>query len=130
MDIILILNLILLLFTLYGIFVSIRDYKIRIRRFQCRLDNRDQRIDDLLTENAALQSSNKALCQLINDHTIALSASSTYHVRSLDAGYFAVIRRCQVRGRNYDILIKRFTDPDTAYNLSEAEDLCDKLNEK
>lgn len=68
--------------------------------------------------------------RLSRDFIEAQEAPASYHVHSLDAGYFGVIRRCQVRGRDYDIMIKRFTDPDTAYNLSEAEDLCDKLNEK
>lgn len=90
----------------------------------------EEELDRLKIKNRSLESFNEALSQLSKDFVEAQEAPATYHVRSLDAGYFAVIRLCQVRGRDYYIMIKRFTDPDTAYNLSEAEDLCDKLNEK
>lgn len=70
-----------------------------------------------------------ALQQLGKDFARVEDAPATYHVSSLNAGYFAVLRRCCIRDKHYDIVIKRFTDSDTSYNLREAEDLCDKLNE-
>lgn len=101
-----------------------------IVRLTDKIETCSRDLNDLKSRHEGLLKTYHTFRQLSRDFIEAQEAPATYHVRSLDAGYFAVIRRCQVRGRDYYIMIKRFTDPDTAYNLSEAEDLCDKLNEK
>lgn len=60
----------------------------------------------------------------------ALESPADYYVSSNYLGYCTVYRRCIVRGETHRSCIKKFTDPDTDFNLREAEELCDKLNEK
>lgn len=44
--------------------------------------------------------------------------------------YCEVVRLSNIEGHLYTTLIKSFTDDDNDYNHREAEELCDKLNEK
>lgn len=61
-----------------------------------------------------------------------------YSVRRINAeddaheynGTWAVCRTSCVDGVMYHSCVKIFTDEDDEFNLREAEELCDKLNEK
>ena len=46
------------------------------------------------------------------------------------SGHCSVVRLSNVDGHIYETLIKTFKDEDAWFNKREAEELCDKLNEK
>lgn len=46
------------------------------------------------------------------------------------SGHSSVVRLSNIDGHIYETLIKTFNDDDVDFNHREAEELCDKLNEK
>lgn len=112
-----------------AILISVR-YHHRLQQVYSRLNDYQRRLDRYQCDNESLRRVNDTLRCLGRDFAEMQDAPATYHVHSFSAGYFAVIRRCTLRHKQYDLVIKRFTNPDTSLNLLEAETLCDKLNEK
>lgn len=84
----------------------------------------------LKAEYDALKAASYRLECSISNLLAAQESPADYYVSSNYLGYCTVFRRCIVRGETHRTSIKRFTDPDAEFNLLQAEELCDKLNEK
>lgn len=56
--------------------------------------------------------------------------SPLYYVRETMGSKPAVMRRCEIDGSVFDVFIKDFRDDDNDFNRREADELCEKLNDR
>lgn len=65
-----------------------------------------------------------------NDVRISHSCTfAYYYARAVDDTSYEVVRDAYL-GSEQEVIIKRFRDDDAEYNLLQAKELCDKLNEQ
>lgn len=89
--------------------------RCKIKELHSKLDIRFREVKDLSTRLERLCKANE-------------SKDADYFIGYNNDGNVTVIRRSFIKDWEYHVCIKSFTDEDEAFNLCEAEELCEMLN--